>query len=226
MRDKSVTRIMSSPPVSVEPATPINTIRQLMARHGIHHLPVVADGRLAGILSAADLKHADAAATAADLMQPDPIPVAATATIHEAASVLAAGMFHSLPVVDASGAVVGMVTATDLIKALLQQVSVSEQGIEVAHEVPPGAVTRFADPAELEAVFHAAEKRHLQGDDPELLAAAVLYLQVRARLLDAVLRAADLYLHSGEGAREHSSLVRAVTRAKEVVGPGLSFGRA
>lgn len=226
MRDKPVTRIMTGPPVCVEPATAINRVRQLMAKHGVHHLPVVAAGHLVGILSTADLRHATAAATAADVMQPDPIPLAATATINDAASILSAGMFHSLPVVDASGTVVGIVTSTDLIKVLLQQLPANEQNVAAAHDVPAGAAERFADADVLEAAVHAAEKQHQQGEDPGHLAAAVLYLNARTRLLDAVLKAADLYLHSGQGEREHGSLVRAVTRAKEGLRPGLNIGRA
>ncbi len=225
MRDKPVTRIMTTPPVVVEATTPMSRARQLMAKHGIHHLPVVTEGQLAGILSTADLSRREASDTVGQAMQPQPISVAATATIQDAARVLASGMFHALPVVDASAAVVGVVTSSDLIKALLQQLTVDNASAAAGHDLPAGAFERFTDPGELEAAVHAAGERHRQGADADHLAAAVLYLNARVRQLEAVLDAADLYLHSGHGEREHRDLVLCVQRAREKAQPAIGTGR-
>jgi hypothetical protein len=51
-------------------------------------------------------------------------------------------------------------------------------------------------------------------------------LHAKGRHLEAVLRAADLYLHSGQGEHEHGALVKAVARAKEAIRPDLKIGRA
>jgi CBS domain-containing protein len=189
-----------------------------MAKKGIHHLPVVDDGRLVGMLGAAEVMHAPTAVTVGDCMQRKPVSVQLRATLSDAAAILAAGMFHSLPVIDASGAVVGIVTSSDLIRALLQQLPATAAAPGAGHEV-------LADAAELDAVVHVAEGHHQAGDDPEGLSATLLYLYARVKRLERVLAAADLYLHSGQGEREHRDLTRAVTQAREAGGPSRRIDR-
>lgn len=221
MRNKPVERIMTTPPVVVVPSMSIAGARKLLARNSIHHLPVVEQGRLVGILSAADVAHAAPTASVADAMQAEPISVPAGATLREAAAILATGMFHSLPVITSDGVVVGIITTSDLITVLLQQLPSSTEG----HDRPAPAATRFTDSDELVRVVSAAEGRRLRGDDPDSLAAAVLYLHERTRALESVLHAADLYMHSGQGGHEHSLLVRAISRANEAGRPVISAGR-
>jgi len=221
MRDLSIDRVMTTPPVVVDAHAPLEAARALMAEHRFHHLPVVRAGRLVGILGAAELAGA-APGLVADAMQPDPVSVPIRARLREAAAILGAGSFHSLPVTAPGGAIVGVVTSTDLIRLLVDQLPTTAPDREPA----AGATRRFADADELARAVLAAERRHVAGDDPEHLAAALLYLDAKARNLEAVLRAADLYLHSGQGEREHTALVRAVGRAKEAIRPDLQIGRA
>jgi hypothetical protein len=113
------------------------------------------------------------------------------------------------------------VTSTDLIRELLQHLPAAE----TAHEAPARATAAFADADEMAKVKAAADRRHGAGDDPEGLAAAVLYLSAKAQLLESVLRAADLFMHSGHGECEHGALLRAIARAKEGIRPDLKIGR-
>lgn len=221
MRDQPVERVMTTPPVVVERGASVAAARQLMASRDIHHLPVVDGDRLVGIVGVGDLLQAPAGATVADAMHPDPVSVATSATLLDAAAILASGRFHALPVTAPGGAVVGVITSTDLIRALLQHLPSAGPG----RDVPAGAPARFADAEELEKVVSAAGRHHVANDDPERLAAGVLYLNAKSHLLERVLRAADLYLHSGHGEHEHGSLVKAVTRAKEGIRPDLKIGR-
>jgi CBS domain-containing protein len=221
MRDLPVERVMTTPPVVIEPGTGIDVARRLMASKGIHHLPVVEGDRLVGILGMAEVVHAPPGATAAQAMQPKPVSISVRSTLLDAATLLASGMFHSLPVTAPGGAVVGVVTSTDLIRELLQHLPAAE----TAHEAPARATAAFADADEMAKVKAVADRRHVAGDDPEGLAAAVLYLAAKMQLLESVLRAADLFMHSGHGEREHGALLRAITRAKEGIRPDLKIGR-
>jgi hypothetical protein len=90
---------------------------------------------------------------------------------------------------------------------------------------PPRTVVRFTEAEELARVLVEAERRHVTNDDPQRLAAAVLYLHAKARLLEQVLHAADLYLHSGQGEHEHGALIHAIEHAKEGLRPDLPIGR-
>jgi len=56
--DWPVSRVMSAPAVTVEPATPVLTALAMITQRRIRHLPVVSGGRLVGIVSIGDLvKH-------------------------------------------------------------------------------------------------------------------------------------------------------------------------
>ena len=53
-----VSKVMTAPAITVEPATPILTALAMMTQRRIRHLPVVSRGELAGIVSIGDLvKH-------------------------------------------------------------------------------------------------------------------------------------------------------------------------
>ena len=56
--DWPVSRVMTSPPVTVEPSTPVLNALALITKRRIRHLPVISGGRLIGIVSIGDLvKH-------------------------------------------------------------------------------------------------------------------------------------------------------------------------
>ena len=64
------------------------------------------------------------------------------------------------------------------------------------------------------ALKHAAELRE-QGEDTFFLAKSLLNLNYRLKFLENVTAKANLYLHSGEGAHEHSELVKAIEEAEK-----------
>ena len=51
----TVADLMSPPTYVVEEDTPIETVAELLVQHHIHRVPVVADGKLVGIVSSLDL---------------------------------------------------------------------------------------------------------------------------------------------------------------------------
>ena len=65
------------------------------------------------------------------------------------------------------------------------------------------------------ALIHAAQLRE-QGEDVYYMAKSLLNLDYRMKYMEDVLAKADLYLHSGEGAQEHTELVKAIEIAKEI----------
>jgi len=53
-----ISRVMSSPAITVDPSTPVLSALALITQRRVRHLPVVSDGRLIGIVSIGDLvKH-------------------------------------------------------------------------------------------------------------------------------------------------------------------------
>ena len=56
--DWPISRVMTAPAITVDPSTPVMSALALITQKRIRHLPVVADGRLVGIVSIGDLvKH-------------------------------------------------------------------------------------------------------------------------------------------------------------------------
>jgi len=180
MRDVSVTRIMTENPATVSAGMSVDMVRQQLEAGGLHHLPVVEDGRLVGIVSSADLMKlylldgADAlrTVTVAQIMVKDPVVIYSGSTMREAAELLAGSSFHALPVVDTDYSLIGIVTSSDLIVALLRSLPVEDGSIKL---------------------------------EPEDSLDALLE---KNRKLESVVDAVKHYMHSGHAEREHSVLVR------------------
>jgi len=138
--------VMTPRVVTVQAGTPLDQVAERMAREGVSGVPVVdAQGHVVGVISEADFlaQMADAAATgfmgviaqclqgkrclavpvrgrtAGDIMSTPPVTVQADASVHEAAERLATAAINRLPVVDAQGVVVGIVSRADLVQAHL-----------------------------------------------------------------------------------------------------------
>jgi acetoin utilization protein AcuB len=195
MKDLPAAKIMSRPLLTMAPDDALDSALMLMEQQGVHHLLVVEQGRLAGILSSADLlklallrrsEEAESAAGEAlalrvrDVMQSRVAVVRENASLKDIARALSLGGFHALPVLALDDSPVGIVTSSDLVGLLIEQIDgEAPSRAEVAQPTP------------------RAE------DD----------LQVR---LQEVLRAASLYLQSGQSSEKHARLARAVDRAREL----------
>lgn len=194
MKDLPVSKVMTSPLVTVEPDEPLSSALALMEQKRVHHLLVVEQGRMAGILSSADLlklallrrpEEASAAAISSlgirvrDVMQSHVAVVRENASLRDVASALSLGGFHALPILAVNDAPVGIVTSSDLVALLLEQIE----------REAPDCIT-------------AAPPREEPG-------AAIM-----PRLIE-VLRAAEVYLNSGQSGQQHARLTRAVERARE-----------
>jgi CBS domain-containing protein len=125
MTDTVVREIMTEPVMTVEPDEPLSEVAWAMERKAIRSLAVVdAACRPVGILTSTDFIHmaadeADpAAATVGDYMTTDVETTAADAAVTDVADRLLSGGFNHMPVVDADGGVVGILSSTDLLRRL------------------------------------------------------------------------------------------------------------
>lgn len=127
-----VAQVMNRAVVTVLATQPLAEARRVMTEGGIHHVPVVADGRVVGILSSLDLlrvatgvdalplQSTGQALTIASLMSRDVAQIRADGTVRQAIELLAARQIHCLPVVDESGLLVGLLTTLDLVRTWLR----------------------------------------------------------------------------------------------------------
>lgn len=131
MREIAIRRVMTSNPTTVGPDDTAAQARKVIESNGIHHLPVVVDGKLVGILSSSDFlklhvlrgqPEALEAVQVHQIMEADPVTLDTSADLIDVAAKLTEGGFHAVPVVEEDGTLVGIVTSSDLINHLLMQV--------------------------------------------------------------------------------------------------------
>lgn len=102
----------------------LSQVQELFLNHNVHHLPVVYDDKLIGIISSTDLfRHyaekgqLDDSVSIEEVMTRRPVHLAPNDPIKKAAQIFTENSFHALPVVE-EGEVVGMVTNNDLVRYL------------------------------------------------------------------------------------------------------------
>lgn len=121
--------VMSRALVTIDPWTSCDEARGLMEVRRIRHLPVVAGGRLLGMVSDRDVRSAASLAAgtvAGQIMTPNPVTVTPETRVEHAARLMLAARFGSLPVMHGN-ALAGIVTYTDLLRVLVQMIETATQ---------------------------------------------------------------------------------------------------
>lgn len=172
---------MSHPVIFIRPEMPIQDAVDLMNREGIRRAPVVAGGKLVGIVSYRDLLHASPSQatslsiwelnyllskiTVDEVMSKEVITVTEDTPIEEAARIMADNKIGGLPVVK-NGGVVGIITETDLFRVLLELMGAREYGIRLTVTLSdkPGELAKLAG-AVAEANGNILAMGEFQGDD-------------------------------------------------------------
>lgn len=221
MRDIPINRIMTTDPESVGPDFAASAAKSILGSGDIHHLPVVENGKLVGIVSSSDLlkifmldngSGSPADVTVGHIMTIDPVVLESQANLRDAATILSEGGFHALPVVEPDGTLVGIVTSSDLIDHLLHQIPTGDGSIESG---PADDVAKDPDEGAIREVLSEAGQSVDRGDGNSELARVLLYLQKRNRLLQDACKAAELYVRSGHGEHEHAVLVKRLSDLQE-----------
>jgi len=130
--------VMTTQLITIESTGSLESARQIFDKNQIRHILVVDGDKLVGILSNHDLlrisfgnTYGDDQAnvddaivnmlTVKDVMRHKPIFISSDSSIEDAIFILLNRRFHSLPVVD-NDKVVGIVTTTDFLKLLVENI--------------------------------------------------------------------------------------------------------
>lgn len=214
MRDVPIDRIMTTDPITIGQYEPVVEARAILRSNDLNHLPVVDDGKLIGIVTAADMlkfsmldEDAEVLKTiqVRQIMQAGPQVLTTDANLRSAAVKLSSGGFHALPVVELDRTLVGIVTSSDLIQHLLKQIPVGDGSLRTKGIINGAAAP---DDIDVSAEVHEVEQARAKGDTLNDLEKALLTLNERNRKLDAVFQAAERYVRSGHADHEHSVLVK------------------
>ena len=118
---------MSRTPITISDDTEYWKASEIMQEKDLHHIPIVNDsGAVVGILTRRDLKIAamhfgEAPVEVSEVMHTPVVTIAPGELLAEAASQMIENQIGGLPVVDASGQLTGILTETDLFRALIDQ---------------------------------------------------------------------------------------------------------
>jgi CBS domain-containing protein len=155
--------VMTTSVVTVDRITPYKQIARLLAEHQVSGLPVLSFGRrVAGVVSEADLlaardqnpathqrwarrltgRTAHQRRIAEDLMTSPAVTISPDATVAAAARLMTARHLRRLPVTDAEGKLLGLVSRRDLLSVFLRpDAEIARQVGEILADLLPGGPT-------------------------------------------------------------------------------------
>ncbi|HUR30369.1 MAG TPA: CBS domain-containing protein [Saprospiraceae bacterium] len=127
--------IMTTSMITVYPDDTIAIVRDKITSNQIHHVPVVQDGKVLGMISMNDIHKMEhhftqfknpeaqvsnsqifASMLAKEIMSSPVVKVKQTEPVSVAVDLLLQNLFHALPVVDEKDELVGMITTFDLVR--------------------------------------------------------------------------------------------------------------
>jgi CBS domain-containing protein len=186
-----VNRIMTEPVLTIAPNESLEEALRLFTNYPVHHLPVIAEGRVVGMLSSADVAKLKfflpPPGTARDallkerwqvrkIMRSPALTVAEHESAQRAAEIMATNGIHALPVVNSNDHLIGIVTTTDMMQCCL-----GPAAAESANATSASASETLRTRALLEVV--SAAKRYLNAGQDERLHTALQKALDRVDLL-------------------------------------------
>jgi acetoin utilization protein AcuB len=154
---------MTKDPVSITDETSMMKAIHLMKERRFRRLPVLHEGKLVGIVTDRDLKEASPSkATTLDvhelyyllaelqikeIMSKNPLAVSPDDTVEHAAQLMLEKTISGLPVVDAGGQLVGIITQSDVFKAFMHITGIHQGGVQYALRLEdrPGLIKEVVD---------------------------------------------------------------------------------
>lgn len=154
---------MTQDPVTITDETSMMKAIHIMKERRFRRLPVIHQGKLVGMVTDRDLKEASPSkATTLDvhelyyllaelqikeIMTKNPLSVSPDDTVEHAAQLMLEHTISGLPVVDAEGELLGILTQTDVFRAFMHISGISQGGVQYALrlEDKPGLIKEVVD---------------------------------------------------------------------------------
>lgn len=154
---------MAKDVLTVDENTSLMRATRVMKENNIRRLPVVAHGKLIGIVTDRDVKDASPSKTTSldihelyyllsemkvkDVMTPAPITLSGRDSLEKAAVIMLDSRISGLPVVDESGQLIGLLSETDVLKGFIHSTGIKDGAIQYVFELPdkPGSVTKVIE---------------------------------------------------------------------------------
>lgn len=154
---------MTKSVVTIDAEESMQQAMTLMKEQKVRMLPVTKKGKLVGIVSDTDLKRASASDATTldvhellyliskikvkDIMAKEPVTVPEDWTVEETAELLMGKKISGVPVVNAGGELVGIITRDDLFKVLISLTGLGKRGVQFGFQIEdrPGSIKELTD---------------------------------------------------------------------------------
>ena len=116
--------IMAKPALSLSPTSSLFDVRKLMSEKNIRHIPILFQNKILGMISDRDLLKVDLSGTfpfmkAEDIMSTVLIVALDETPLAHVARVLMEEKISGLPIIDKNNFLVGMISRTDILRAVV-----------------------------------------------------------------------------------------------------------
>jgi len=225
-----VNRYMTEAVLTVDLQAPPGEVLRLFAGYPVHHLPVVDNAKVVGMLGisdffklkgflpklgAAPVEYLNRHVRIEQVMHRPAITIRAHESIEAAAKLMAKHGIHALPVTTEDGSLLGIITTTDIIVSALHLnagTGAPEQRA-LASATPPHDEVHVT-PSELEEAVRLAALRSGLDDEVGQLARALLHQRAQIKLLEQVRLCAERYMSAGQDGRLHALLTKTLAQAR------------
>ena len=138
---------MSGKPITVSPETDVRGAFESLKKYKIRQFPVVRNKKLVGIVTDRDLRVAlmRPELKVEDIMTNDPLTVADETPLEKAALLLRENKINALPVVSRKKELIGIITVTDVLDALIHLLGFKEEPTKLCVEIPDGSDMEIYD---------------------------------------------------------------------------------
>jgi acetoin utilization protein AcuB len=155
---------MSHPVITIDVEAYLKDAAKLMETHHIRGLPVLREGKVAGYITDREIKRASASEISRleyvpemyrmithikvkEFMIKNPTKILTDYTVEKAAEIMMENKLSSAPVVDREGNLKGIVSQTDIFRALISFIGTKKDGIQFAFQVEdrPGSIKEITD---------------------------------------------------------------------------------
>lgn len=122
MMNEQLSSIMTSEVVTVKPGDSLSKVKEILFDKRFHHIPVVDNGKLVGIVTTYDLVKLNKTfdqyegMTVKEIMTEKVVTLEPQEKIGAAAQIFLRHLFHGLPIVDDQRNLKGIVTTHDIMK--------------------------------------------------------------------------------------------------------------
>ncbi|HEY7536303.1 MAG TPA: CBS domain-containing protein [Thermodesulfobacteriota bacterium] len=129
---------MSGKPITVSPETDVKSAFESLKKYKIRQFPVVSDGKLVGIVTDRDLRVAltRPESKVEDIMASDPLTTGDDMPLEKVALLLRENKVNALPVVSKKNEVIGIITISDVLDALIHFLRLKDKPTKLIVEIP------------------------------------------------------------------------------------------